>query len=68
MVRRGQTAPVWVFDGRARADGLHDGSDAATAGIVAALAGDVLRFQRVAGVAALGFERTPLTRSGTACG
>lgn len=68
MVKRGQTAPVWVFDGRARADGLHDGSDAATAGIVAALAGDVLRFQRVAGVAALGFERTPLTRSGTACG
>jgi SAM-dependent methyltransferase len=67
MHRRGQAAPAWVFDGRATADGLHDGPAAASSSIVAAVAGEGLRFTRVAGVAAIGFEGAVLRRSAAAC-
>ncbi len=67
MLRRGQAAPAWVFDGRATPDGLHDGVAAATSAIVARLAGDALRFTRVAGVAAIGFEGQAMKRSAVAC-
>jgi SAM-dependent methyltransferase len=67
MLRRGQVAPVWVFDGRATADGLHDGDTAAAAGIVASHAADTLRLTRMAGVAAIGFQGVALRRSATRC-
>ena len=67
MQRRGQPAPAFVFDGRATAEGLHDGPAAASSSIVAAVAGQALRFTRVAGVAAIGFEGVALQRSAAAC-
>jgi len=67
MFRRGQPAPVWVFDGRATAEGLHDGTTAATAGIVGSLAADTLRLGRVSGVAAIGFQGVTLRRSNVNC-
>ncbi len=67
MLRRGQAAPAYVFDGRARADGLHEGDALAAAGVVATVQGDVLHLTRVRGVAAIGFEGTRLRASGTAC-
>ncbi len=67
MFRRGQVAPVWVFDGRATAEGLHDGATAATAGIVGSLAADTLRLGRVSGVAAIGFQGVALRRSNVLC-
>jgi hypothetical protein len=67
MLRRGQAAPAHVFDGRATANGLHEGEQAAAAGIVAAVDGDALRMTRVRGVAAIGFEGARLLASGVAC-
>ena len=67
MLRRGQAAPAHVFDGRATANGLHDGDQAAAAGIVAAVDRDALRMTRVRGVAAIGFEGARLLASGVAC-
>jgi SAM-dependent methyltransferase len=67
MQRRGQAPPAYVFDGRARADGLHEGEQAAAAGVVATLDGDTLRMARVRGVAAIGFEGARLRASGVAC-
>ncbi len=67
MLRRGQEAPAWVFDGRATAEGLLDGATAAASTVVAAVAGDTLRLTRVAGVAAIGFEGATLRRSAAAC-
>jgi hypothetical protein len=67
MLRRGQAAPAWVFDGRATAGGLHDGQQTAAAGIVARVDGDALRMTRVQGVAAIGFEGALLRASGGAC-
>jgi SAM-dependent methyltransferase len=67
MLRRGQAAPAWVFDGRATARGLQDGEMAATSAIVAELSNSTLRMSRVSGVAAIGFEGVPLRNSSTAC-
>jgi SAM-dependent methyltransferase len=67
MLRRGQTAPAWVFDGRATAQGLHDGELPGSASIVAAVESDGLRMVRVGGVAAIGFEGARLRASGAAC-
>ncbi len=67
MLRRGQAAPARVFDGRARADGLHDGEAPATAGVVATLRAGALELTQVRGVAALGFEGVRLNASQRAC-
>ncbi|MFM7507822.1 MAG: SAM-dependent methyltransferase [Rubrivivax sp.] len=67
MLRRGQAAPVHVFDGRARADGLHEGEAPASAGVVATLRADGLQMTQVRGVAALGFEGARLSASQAAC-
>ena len=67
MWRRGQAAPAWVFDGRARADGLHDGEQLEAATIVATLDRGALQMRRVGGVAAIGFEGTRLQAAGSAC-
>jgi SAM-dependent methyltransferase len=67
MLRRGQAAPAHVFDGRARADGLHEGDAPASAPVAATLRADVLQLTQVRGVAALGFEGVRLSASQTAC-
>jgi SAM-dependent methyltransferase len=67
MLRRGQAAPAWVFDGRATADGLHDGDRATAAGIVARHAAETLQFTRLAGVAGVGFQGVALRQSATRC-
>jgi SAM-dependent methyltransferase len=67
MLRRGQAAPAQAFDGRARADGLHDGEAPATASVVATLRAGALELTQVRGVAALGFEGVRLNASQRAC-
>ena len=67
MLRRGQAAPAHVFDGRARADGLHEGDTPASAAVAATLRADALQLTQVRGVAALGFEGVRLSASQTAC-
>jgi len=67
MLRRGQAAPAQVFDGRARADGLHEGDAPSSAGVVATLRADTLKLTQVRGAAALGFEGTELSASRLAC-
>jgi SAM-dependent methyltransferase len=67
LLRRGLAAPAQVFDGRARADGLHEGESLAAAGVVAQAQGDTLHLTRVRGVAAIGFEGARLKASSTAC-
>ncbi len=67
MQRRGQATPAYVFDGRARADGLHEGDALAAAGVVATLRDGALHLSKVRGVAAIGFEDVRLKGSATAC-
>lgn len=67
LLRRGQAAPAWLFDGRATADGLHHTENSAATTVLAQLEGNTLRLARVAGVAGVGFEGRPLQRSAGAC-
>jgi SAM-dependent methyltransferase len=67
MLRRGQAAPAWVFDGRATAGGLQDGEAPTAPSIVAGLSAEGLRITRAAGVAAIGFEGALLRQSASTC-
>jgi len=68
MLRRGQAAPAWVFDGRATPTGLHAGADPEAAPVQARLTRDGhLHLTRVDGVSAIGFEGLRMRRARETC-